>query len=891
MLNRLLIPIKISWVMAMGLVFTSAVLSGENGLPEKVSVVGQQEVSSVEATDGIATELQGLTKLLTERVAADDAALQQSPGVKSLLQLLKAGLEVQKNMTDALPQDLRTRIERFFAQYSDFVARVHAPHAIYKLGIDIQKNLGTVVKEGEAPSLTALRDVFQYGMGALHTGLWGEMFDTMNIKHKTDVREMLGDVFAGAVLGGHNPLMGVAIGGNPKNARAQDMADADFDDEEEDFYDLIDLKELVDALHAADADFKAAFPACDAFTYFTQYVEAVATEDVHALANVAFVYLEPIYLATTRELFDIQEKLFTLFEESIGQAPTATAPTFDGAEGKRDHAARVMDAMDGVLNQEQSQMLYSKNPYFYWLSSLKRHEGSCTAYAFIKRRFKKEGVGKEYFQLFRLFAHAYTFTHHCLDIYHNEVDRVVNIDERRMDAAKKGKNAEISSVSMFNKFHLVPTLLNYALTSTVAANYFFKVQEVARNSVYYDALMNKGSITDMRTQARAFVADYIGIAAAAPTLSGSPLKGIAVRSHLRNKVEKLAASWVYYHVFYNGLFNRNAFFRGKDAKGNDQPDKGTVSLWPTDFRAFRRALLGTIDYSVDFLSLVAEASCYHNLNPEIVADVNDATLGVVNPGAIRYVFRAFLPMLMMGPAGSLLKLSPVSIESYFYGEELDWYQDTAQEHGMSTAGLYAERALFDYAVGELGYNTGYWIGNVFHKEIWSGAGKVFRGLIKAGDAIGIGMGDSQEMADVMEFAGMRVADMAVDYVKMFLWPSAEMEQMMEPFVRGYLLEHGYLGVDDDKGAYREAVVNMVLSQLALQGLIKRYDAAIYAREFKKNPTMDTVDVICRKIAQDFKQHLVCMGTGKLGRVLVEWAGDKAYMKYGPITPRVRKLFN
>lgn len=889
MFKRLLMPIKISLVIVIGLVFIGVALSAENELAGNVPVDVQQTVPAQLEAPGLTSELEGLTKLLTARSEEQGGALQQSPGVKSLLQLLKAGLEVQQRMTRALPQDLRERVERFFAQYADFVARIHVPDAICKLGIEVQRTLGNDVKDGEAPSLTALRRSLNFGMNALQAGGWGEMFDKMSINHKNDVREMLGDMFAGAVLGGHTSLAGVAIGGNKQNPRLQDLADDEFD--EDDVYDLIDLQELVAALNAAEADFNAAFPEATCFSNFKDYVQGIASENINTLANVAFVYLEPVYLAVSRELFDIQEILFTLFEESIGRAPTATSPAFE-SETKRDRVGRVMDAMDGVLNQEDSQILYGNNPYYYWLSSLKRHEGSCTSYAFIKRRFKKEGVGKEYFQMFRLYAHAYTFAHHCLNIYYDEVARTV------------------PTASAFNTFNLVPTLLNYALTSTVAANYFFNVQEVARNSVYYDSLMHKSSITDMRTQMRAFVADYIGIAAAAPTAMGSPLKGLAVHSTLRTKVEKLAASWVYYHLFYNGLFNRNAFFRPNDAAGNPVPDKGVFSLWPTDFGVFRKALLGTIDYSVDFLSLVAEASCYRSLDPDLAADVSDVTLGIVNPGAIKYVFRAFLPMVMMGSAGNLLKLQPNSVEAYFmtrkenwlsswlecfFGagngvRDLAWYRNTAAQNGMTSAGLYAESELVDYAACELGYNAGYWLGGAAHKEIWSGASKVFRGLVKAGDVIGIGLGDSQEMIDVMNFAMASIAKMAVDYVKMFIWPTQELEQMIEPFVRGYLLNHGYLSVDDDRTAYREAVVNMILTQLAIQGLIGRYDAALYAREFKKNPSMDTVDIICKKIAEDFKKHLVCMGTGKLGSIIFSWAGDKAYMQYGPITPRIRNLF-
>lgn len=845
---------------ALGIGGISGLLFAADGATDKIEATETVKGAGADASV-VTQEVEDLATRLAARAEEQGPMTpQQEAGYRSVMQLLRKGVELQQRMFAALPEDLRHQIERFFVDYADFVARIHAPHAVYKLGIEIQELLEKNISEDTPESIILLHTSLKRSMEALRAGHWGEMFDAMNERSKTDVRNMLGDVFAGTVLGGANPMMAMTMG--------MGMAQPSEELEGEIYYDMQDLQGLVVALNGAAADFKRLYPENMAFEHFRQYITAIGNEDVQELARVSFVYLEPIYASVSRNLTIIQQRLYVLFQESIGSKSSSAPSISEGAQIDRAAAEQTIKAIGDLLEMDEAKALYSSNPYFYWLNSLSRHEGSCTAYGFIKRRFKQQPVGKEYFQLFRLFAHAYDFSARCLDIYKSEV---------RREAKRGGRESH-----WYDTNRLMPTLLNYALTSTVAANYFFKVQEVARNSLYHDVLMSKGAVSDIRTQMRAFVADYIGLIVAAPTALGMPLKGITVKNLLTQKAEELGAAWVYYFVFYNGLFNRNAFFRGPGG----QPDAGTWSFWPAEFGVFKKALFGMIDHSVEFISLVAEASAYNYLDPDLMEDMEVASLGVVNPGAIRYVFKAFLPMLLLSPAGALLRLSPQDVGKHYALPS----QARAAALGMSPAALYAEKTLVKYACGAAGYNLGYWVGNRTHEKILSGASFAMHGLLKLGDKVGIGLGDSQQLLKVLQFTALQLAETGIDYIKLFLWPTPEMEQMMEPFVRAYLLEHGYLRVDHDKNAYREAVVNMVLTRLAIQGLIQHYDAAVYAREFKTNPTMETVDLICRKIAHDLKKHIVCMGAGKLGEWIAEHFGAKAYDDYGPITPRVRALF-
>ena len=397
---------------------------------------------------------------------------------------------------------------------------------------------------------------------------------------------------------------------------------------------------------------------------------------------------------------------------------------------------------------------------------------------------------------------------------------------------------------------------------------------------------------------------------AGPVLMGSPLGYSMKATHVGSKFERMAASFGYYHIFYNGLFNRNGFFNAAN-----QPDAGVKSLWPAEFKIFRNAMFDTIDEGVNLLSLVAQGTCYQYLDKDIMTDIDDITLGIVNPGALRYVLKAFMPMVLLSPVLSLLRGGMVATDQQRDDDiiagrnvaALTWEGAIRAEYGldsaanaarkgMSPAALYAEKSLFLYASRMLGYNAGFMMGDYFHDELIAGAGKVIKGIGKLGDMVGIGNGDSEKLIDSigshLQLGEMLFIDQIVGGVKMLLWPSIDVEKKMEPIIRGYLLESGFLKIGHDKRAYREALMNMTLTRFASLGFITHFDASTYGKEFKEVPTMETVDWICAELWADVKHNSANMLAGKF---FSEWVVDPlanaAYNHYGPITPKVMRLFN
>jgi hypothetical protein len=791
--------------------------------------------------------------------ASGESQLGGDNALKNLFAIIQVELAKQQKMVSALTPELRQRMEELAAQHADFVAKVHAPDAMYKLGADILTMLGEPV-DGEPASITHVRKVLAQDLELLRAGIWGAMFDSLTKNYKTDVRDMLGDMFSGLVAGGTNsaPMLGLVGGMNP----AEDQA-------VQEPYSMEELAELAAALAAAEVEFKQGRENVAAFDHFKKYVDALVAEDIHKLALAAFAYLEPEYLLLAKELYSVQEQLLLLFDES-----TARAVIVDPTLTKEARLEQAITRMKDLLDDEQSIRLYSDNPYFYWLTQLKNQENGIATYATIKRRFNTAGISQDYFQFFRLFAHSYTFVNHFFDFYQDEA-----------------RSAGVAS--RFDIRRVVPTLMNFAITSSAAATYFFNVREVARNTTYYGAILEKGCMNQPeRLDIQAMMAECISIAAAAPTFAGSPLFGIEMQTRMKKNALHLGAAWAYYYIFYNGLFNRNGFFRP-----DNKPDAGEMSLWPMEFGGFRDAFMSTLSESVDYLSYIAEVACYNKLNPEIVADVDDFTFGLINPAALRHVTRAFLPMALLSPVGSVLR---GNMDQAAWDKEI---RETFGLHsaayaagkGMSPAGLYAENRLVRYACSTVGYNAGYWVGDYFNDEISSGVKKALRGACKVGSMIGIGMDDNAEVLARIEKHSLKavqdITDVAIKMLKMLLWAPPAAEQTLEPVIRGYLMEYGYLDINDDKNAYREAVVKMVLMRLAISGVTTHYNATIYSRMFKKEPTQASIDIICGKLVTDAKKHLVSMGVGFFGQWLLGAVGNELHKQYGPITPKVRALFN
>lgn len=812
------------------------------------------EVSQENATTNsveVAQELEALAMVLSDQGGDDAAEARRAASIQQLIELLTRGAAAQKNMRAALPEELAKKIDLFFKEHTDFIASIHAPHALFALGEKLAALLGSDAISAEDEAIAALRPALQEALDTMRLGLWTKMFAGMTAKFRQDAVVMLGNLFAAPILG-HDTSFSANFMRKQKNSPVEASPTT---------YTEKDLLFFYELLIKAEAAIAQTYPEYTDFVHLKNYLKALVDQDINALANAAFIYVDPIHAAISEKLVDLQAELYTGFIESIRQ------PGAD-AEGSAVQPAKIAShaagqAVDTLLQEENSALVYGDNPYYYWLTAIKQHEGSCVSYSFMKKRFKKQGIDKEYFQLFRLYGYAYNFVADCLAVHTEDV---------RHQAALRGQQS-----SMFDENRLVPSLLNLALTSTVAANYFFNVQSVARNAVYYDAITTEGGLNDMGLQMRAFVADYIGIAAAAPTLYGAPLYGREMRSYLGQYSQKCAASWTYYMIFYSGLFNRANFFG--DMRG--------VDAWPVNFAPFRTSFMQVLNYSVDFLSLVAEVSCYQKINPELLDGVDSYTCGLVRPGAIRYVTRAFLPMLLASPAGNrFLGFTAQHIrQSYGLATEAD-----AQAKGMSSFGLYAEQTMVDYAAGSLGRDFFSWVGYEYSDAILSGAGYLGGGIAKVFDAVGLGFGDHDQMVNVACFVGVQVMNQSFNFLRSFLW-DPELVESVKPFMRGYLLERGYLSINHTDDEYRASIVKMMLTQLAYSGFLNHYDAAVYARFFKKEQSIEALQVIYSEIAKDAKKRVVSMGLGFVGEHGTRMAARAAHDHWGPITPKIRGLFN
>lgn len=867
--------------------------SEQSGKPE----TNQENHNKISSQD-----VEDLSKILMRGKGSDQQA--GNTALLNLVRFLQGPILERQKMTEALSPEVRKNLEKVMALHTDFVAKMHAPHAIYLLGCEVLALLGDEVAD-EHESITHLRIILAEDLQLLPAGGWSSMFEALSRNHKSDVRDMLGDLFSGAVAGsssgsvaprrqGMLPMI-IPTKGNkePHPTRAP--------------YSMEELIELEAAINNAENEFKKTHKECLAFDFFKRYVGALVEEDLHKLALVSFEYLEPAYLDLTKNIYELQKELLLLFD-----ATTAGALAVSSEDSNKNPVEQAMDRIKAVIEDEQARVLYADNPYFYWLRELKQQEDSCVTYAYIKRRFNTDGISQQYFQIFRLFAHAYTYVHHMYNFYYSEAKKAGGID------------------SILDARYWMPMLLNYALTSSVAASYFFNVQNIARNSTYYDLLLNKGALSvgmAERAWISAVVADFVGVAIAGPTFFGKPLSGLKIRTRLAIKTGAFASSWAYYYIFYNGLFNRNAFF-----SPTNTPDAGESSLWPMEYRLFRKSFFSMLQEGVDYLSFILEMSCYNKFDPEVIADVDEATFGLINPSALHHVVRAFLPMALLSTVGSLLRGSNLTenqweaVVAVNFGMMGPQYSPAARQ-GMSRAALYAENKLVRYTCSTFGYNMGYWLGDLFHDEILVGIDKTFRGLCKASTALGITMSDSEEMAERFYENASVLTQMTalqlIDLLKKMLWPTPETAaytQTVEPLIKGYLVRNGYLDINHDVREYREAIVNAGLSWMAINKLTSFYNAAIYARAFKKAGRIDpkkaetldqlepnerarkeaflimlqqteVLDQVVASLMKDMKRHLVSMGTGWVGSCVMSAAGNELHKRYGPITPKVKAIFN
>ena len=908
-----------------------------------------------------------------DKLKAEVAALTQRPQFRRLIAQMREKELRQRNAYESLPQVMQVELSTFMDRYTDFINSVHIPDVVYKIGVKVFFSLEKQTSEESV----LLRSLLNEALAALKKGQWGALFNSASLKVKNDTCEMLGDIFGGVLTHNIAPLQQAAglpqlMGGVPSQA-GNVIQDA---------YKVEDLAQLAAALKAISAD-TVNIPELE---QFKEYIDALLEEDMHKLASLSFLVLATPINELANNLFIIQTKLAqAYFEQQATQADKDQSAAVSLPEDKTEalslineliveleQAAQEIELIESyedehlnhTLSKEMQEnkgraLAIKNNPYLFWLEQLRTQERSIDAYKMIEMRFHADDApSKEIFNFFKVVGHAYSFAKEFLAIYYGEAKNAYagakktyynysyyremalgkNPEEAKQNLQKELNNAQIS---LFDYRMITPWFVDCAFTGAFAANYFFKMQAVAQNANAYGTLLQKGSLQDMGVHARVAIGDYIGIAAAGAIFMGDPVgaqrpiaSGMRLVNNVRNMpdlfklVSHFGISWAYYHIFYNGLFNRNATLKGFVNNQNQfipgSPDAGTANLWPAEYPVFNKAMLSTVDYGFKIISTIAIGAVYKNIDPAFIKGCDTATLGLINPGAIYHVLHAFQPIMLLSQMGSVLRGSMsrndwqnliIKHYNFFLTDEhgdfltkdehgLPTQNFISEKDGMSYASIYLERSLFIYGCSMLGYNAGAFIGDSFYNEILAGTKGTLKGLGWCCDKIGLGKGDSASLIDKVYSSVDNTVVIAMEglaqLLHLVLWPSPEIEPIIESSLRAMLLENRLLAPNHSKQEYREAIVTMILMNLMISGFVNYADAAGYIQQFRAMPTRKTLESICEGVLDNVKHKLLSMGTGSLTQFFTYRLAQAVYDKptlfgvknnlQGPLTPKIMRGF-
>ncbi len=823
--------------------------------------------------------------------SADATTVTEDVDIAQLLRFFGKDTNCHPKMLAAVDADIRQRIEDFEKQHGQFVACVHFAHAIHSLSGDILEE----VKQDQAyVDLAKLLNVWIY---CLQRGLVGKIFEDESVAYRLEIRGLIGDFFGGLIIHPESMSHAFDLGGLPFGNGSQGQALAVPNSQELQaakgkVREI--LQELVNALRVAESDLVIqkgeSSPFIKKFHYLLRYLTALSSSDLHGLAQTTFDYLEPDYVFLHKSLVALQEDLLehfyastggvlvppsgageVLLEEKTSAEQPSNEPKSDAAKdlSKQENGnwskrlSRVRDDVEWVIEQVAVTADFYQNPYFYFLERLKNYQGGYAAYSMMKNKFPEEAHSKDFFDFFKMYAYAYDYARNFLSIYDSEAERC-------------GKG-------FFSSYRITPMLLNYAFTASIAARYFFSnVRNLSRESLVHQTMLSPKGLEEQSLELRCLLGEYVAYAIVVPAAIGLPnLQLLPQRLDIKEQCLKLSASWLYYHFFYNSLFKRNTFFGHTEA--------GQWELVPKDWTHFREVYLTTIDKSVAFMGQIITSLSYSKISPEVLANLSDLSGGLIKPTAMLYVMQAFLPMMLLSPVGNFMGLSDAGVREHY-----KLLPDAAAQrrYGMSAAGHRADLTLFMYVCSTLGYTVGHCIGGAFHNEIISGVGSVLGSLGRGCAALGLGFDDDEEaVLDELKFKGNIFLLILPTIVSSGLRMALNPPPGIKPFFQACLLRQGYVSAADDEREYKEAMMNMVLTQLALYGFMPFYEASLLARKFKAVPTEQTIDEIIAYVMAHAKKGAVSVGVGMIGREIGGWAGQCVHNAYGPITPRVKRIYN
>ncbi|QQR49363.1 hypothetical protein IPF37_00755 [bacterium] len=349
---------------------------------------------------------------------------------------------------------------------------------------------------------------------------------------------------------------------------------------------------------------------------------------------------------------------------------------------------------------------------------------------------------------------------------------------------------------------------------------------------------------------------------------------------------RVLVAYTYYQLIYDKPFYEKDF-------------------WPSDYEHIRRNVFNAVRELGDIMTDALEVKIYEHTDPQVIESLERNTWGVVRPELLTFMMRVMLPVVFMKKPFGLKNVADCNqwdvYGSWFMKlreervglfttklEKKAWcnynaaaMQKVFEKNNINVDAYFVEQQIMSYVFSSIGKHWGAIVGRQHGGAMVRAASRVADGCAYGMAAVGLISDDALDVFEKSKDEMIAEWNDYIDMLKMFLKTNfAGIREWAVP----YLVEHGYLEEDETSLEMRDkAVISFGLTQLAKNGLISYYEAALLVQHFSGD---NDINMIVDKAIEAVRRNLAGKVGGVAGSYLMTQIAEYLSWHYGPFTPKV-----
>lgn len=470
-------------------------------------------------------------------------------------------------------------------------------------------------------------------------------------------------------------------------------------------------------------------------------------------------------------------------------------------------------------------------------------------------------------------------------------------------------------------------LLDAGLRSAIATWHFFMQKSDSCNSLLFNTIQGSSPVSSLSPMQllmyNAMLAPFAMLVFWEPSFFNRRMHG-SIR-----ELGKIAASWVYYHVFHCVLFQAE---RGNESSFLEEYD-GIDSVWPRDYKYLRSTIYHALTEAQRYVFKNLSRYIRVNFYPRAIEKVENATMGIIRPELIGYMAETLLPLVMLDRhnfVNNVIHCQPgdvfagdfnsqvrglcaascftkprtnfdpqnPSAEWTLYNQNMLWcnvaplntvfLRYAQHEHyDIDIKAYYVECQLMSYVFSSFGLHWGRILAKKYQGKLGKFLAHAVEKTVNACAGVGLMSKETAEMFKAAKNEFNEGLEEAIDWFKGLFKQVFIPGSPIRAMVISILERRGDIEIGDnvDSLVVTKEALNFLLLLLAENSFISYLDVEVIEESFEKNPT--DIDALVDSLVKVVRNNFVSMIGGRVGSSVSSFVGDQVMWYCGPFYPKVR----